>query len=223
MRKFALSLMFSLIACTGQSEELGRLGQTYPIDRDARAVIKEILTQKKASGELDKFWIDYRNKTLASIRNPQSLGLPVDVQQRSQNVELSFVVPNDYKDASGRVIVKRGTLIKPLERLPLKWSYIFIDGTDEAQVRYAVKKTQQIPLKIILTAGSPLALRERFKNSPWMGSRTIPFYFDQRAAIIKSFKTYYGLEIKSVPVMLSQQGSSMRLDWGMPTNNKDAQ
>ena len=218
MRSFVLKFVLLGLHISSHAEELGRVAQTYPLDQDARSVIKEILNKKERDGELDRFWRDYREKTLSAIREPKSLGLSVDLRERSQLFDLKFVLPNDFRDTAGQVIVKQGTVIKPLERSPLKWSYIFIDGEDEKQVQYAVKKTQQMPLKIILTAGSPLALRERFKERSWMGGKTIPFYFDQRSAIIKSLNTYYGIEISSVPVLLSQEGSKLRLDWGLPKN-----
>jgi conjugal transfer pilus assembly protein TraW len=218
MRNFALSLMFLGLQMSAYAEDLGRVAPTYPLDQDARGVIKEILKNKESSGELDKFWRDYRDKTIAAIREPRSLGLPVDLRERSETVDLKFVLPNDFRDTAGHVIAKRGTVIKPLERTPLKWGYIFIDGEDEKQVQYAVKKTRQMPLKIILTAGSPLSLREKFKQQSWMGGKTIPFYFDQRSAVINSLRTYYGIDISSVPVLISQEGSKLRLDWGLPKN-----
>ena len=106
-------------------------------------------------------------------------------------------------------------MIEPLKINPLQSGMIFIDGRDEAQVQYALRALRAMPLKIVLVAGSAFDLRVRFKDMVVNGSRTVPFYFDQRAMIIGQLKSLYKIDISSVPALVTQAGDKVRLEFGM--------
>ncbi|UVA77157.1 conjugal transfer protein [Pandoraea commovens] len=197
------------------AEDLGIKSQTYTLDRDAAEQMKDVMRKKQANGELDRFWQDYRDRTIASIKNPASLGIKSDYTNATELRSLRFAIPSDYKDQTGRVIVKRGTIIEPLKIMPLTTGLIFIDGNDQRQVAYAIKRSQTESLKIVLTAGSPYALRVKYRDVPWHGGMGVPFYFDQRKMIINSLSMLYGIEINRVPVALSQRGDKLAIEFGM--------
>ena len=128
---------------------------------------------------------------------------------------MAFTVPKDFKDANGTTVAKRGTVIRPLERVILQNGLIFIDGTDQAQINYAVRRANAEHLKIVLTKGSPYELRIKYKNSPFRGGKSIPFYFDQDGSIIKTLHLSYALDILSVPTTLSQRGTKLFIETGV--------
>lgn len=201
-------------------EDLGARAQTYRLDPDAREEFKDVIRRKQATGELDRFWQTYRDKTLASIRNPAPLGIKSDLRPRSEFKLVRFVVASDYRNARGDVIVRRGTVVEPLKLQPLTSGLIFIDGRDPAQLDYAIAQGLKRPLKIVLTAGSPLALRMQYQNAAWgvgtsQGGRGIPFYFDQRSIILDTLKKFYGVDIASVPTILTQEGTGLRVESGL--------
>lgn len=93
---------------------------------------------------------------------------------RTELRELRFQIPQDYRDHTGKVIVRRGTVVEPLKVMPLTNGLLFIDGTDARQVEYAIRRSQSERLKIVLTAGSPYALRVKYAKVPWHGGRVFP-------------------------------------------------
>lgn len=210
-----LASMLSLVSLGVHSENLGTVGQTYDLDRDGREQLKDIARRKQASGELDTFWKNYRDKVENAVRHPAPLGIKSSYEIRSELRSLRFVIPQNYKDESGRIIAKKGTVIEPLKIQPLQTGLIFIDGRDQRQIDYAILLGRKEPYKIVLTAGSPLDLRIKYQNAKWMHGTGIPFYFDQRKMIIANFRKLYGIAIDSVPVALHQQGDKLAIDFGI--------
>lgn len=197
------------------AEDLGTRGSTVPVDRDAREQMKDTIRQKAANGELARFWTTYRERMIEAIKHPAPLGIPTDMRPHAELRQLRFVVPQDYRDQAGRILAHRGDVIEPLAIQPLTTGLIFIDGRDEAQVQYALGAGRRERLKIVLTAGSPYDLRVRFRNTVWNGSPAVPFYFDQRKLIINQLQRLYGIELRSVPAKLTQQGTRLRIVFGI--------
>lgn len=197
------------------AEDLGTRGPTVPIDRDARQQLKDRIREKEENGDLARFWKDYQVRVVEAIRHPAPLGVPSDTRFRTELHALRFVLPQDYRDQTGTIVARRGTVIEPLKIQPLSTGLMFIDGRDEAQVQYALAAGRRERLKIVLTAGSPYDLRVRFRNVMWNGSPTVPFYFDQRKLIINQLQRLYGIGLRSVPAKLTQQGSQLRIEFGM--------
>ena len=215
IKSLLCALSIACIQTLSNAQNLGVRGSTYEKDRDGREQIKDILREKEKNGELAKFWSDYRAKTIDAIKNPAPLGVATNFTKKSELRELKFTFPQDILDEKGRVVVKKGTLVEPLKILPLTAGLIFIDGRDPKQVEYAIAKGRKQPMKIVLTAGSPYALRHQFKNAIWSnGTQTIPFYFDQQKNIINTLNRLYGVDVKSVPVALSQQGTRLLVEFG---------
>ncbi len=171
--------------------------------------------KKMASGEIERFWQVYRKKTVEKIIHPDPLGVPTSYSINSYDVALRYVMPVNFKDQNGAVVVKEGTVIEPLKRSRLMYDLVFIDGRDEQQVGYAIAHGAKLPTRIILTAGAPYDLRVKYANTEWLSGKWVPFFFDQRRMVLNSLKQYYGLNITSVPVVLSQTGSQLRVTYGM--------
>lgn len=213
--KKLLPLVCGLITSLAIAEDLGVRGSLYPVDKDGREQMKEIVRKKQASGEVDKYWRDYQSKTIEAIKNPAPLGIKSSYAPRVELRELRFTIPQDYKNELGQVVVKRGTVVEPLKIQPLTSGLIFIDGRDQRQVDYAIRRGRKEPIKIVLTAGSPYDLRVRYKDSDWRGGKTIPFYFDQKKMIISSLQRLYGIDVNTVPVALTQRGDRLAIEYGM--------
>ncbi len=210
-------LAISLLLCSvlAHSENLGTTGQTYALDRDGREQLKDVARRKQASGELDAFWRNYRDKVANAIKHPAPLGINSDYNIRTELHTLRFTLPQDYRNERGQVVASRGTVIEPLRIQPLMTGLIFIDGRDQRQIDYAISRGKKQPLKIVLTAGSPLELRIKYQNAQWRTGTGIPFYFDQRKMLITNFQKLYGIAINSVPATLYQRGDKLAIDFGM--------
>ena len=227
----SVALVSTSVSTAVHAEELGANGQTYRLDPDAREEFKDVIRRKQRSGELDAFWKAYRDKTVEAIKHPAPLGVRSDYTPRVQTRLVRFVVPADYLDERGNIMVRKGTVVEPLKALPLSSGLVFIDGRDPAQVDYAIARGRAVPLKIVLTAGSPYDLRVKYQHASWptaqgaslaagqgfvsgMG-QGIPFYFDQRRMIIDTLHRLYDIDVSSVPVVLTQAGTGVQLEFGM--------
>jgi conjugal transfer pilus assembly protein TraW len=177
--------------------------------------MKDIIREKTRTGEVAKFWNNYRDQSIADIKYPAPLGIPTNYAFSTQLRDLKFVITQDYKDQNGIVIAHKGTVVEPLKVNPLTVGLIFIDGRDQAQVDYAIREGRKQPLKIVLTAGSAFDLRVKYKDQPWGGSKTIPFYFDQKKMIINQFAKLYQIDINRMPTKLFQQGTQLRIEYGI--------
>jgi conjugal transfer pilus assembly protein TraW len=208
-------LLLCAVATAVFAEDLGVKNNAYPVDRDAREQMKDVVRQKQKSGELDRYWKDYRNKTIDAVKNPLPLGIDSDYVARAELHDLKFTLQQDYRDQGGKVVARKGTVIEPLKIQPLVTGLMFIDGRDQRQVDYAIAAGRKEPLKIVLTAGSPYALRLKYRNADWNGTTTIPFYFDQRKMIINQLEQLYGIRINSVPAKLSQSGTRLLVEFGI--------
>ena len=209
---FFLGLNFS------NAQDLGVKNTVFNLDTDARVQIRNIVKKKYSSGDASKFWKQYAEQSIAQIKNPSPLfGVTTNLFFHTQYVEMKYSIDRDYMDASGRVIASKGTLIEPLKINKLKYGLLFIDGRDPRQINYALAQIKLQPLKIVLTAGSPYDLRIKYQGTSWMGSSTIPFYFDQRRMILNQLARNYRINIDTVPVKLLQKGSLMELSWGLPS------
>lgn len=204
-----------LLSTVALAENLGIKAQTYPIDQDARETLKNSVKQKQQTGELDKFWHQYREKNIQAIKYPAPLGIKTDYSVKSELRHLQFTMKRDMRNEKGNIIVKAGSVIEPLKVSPLIYGLIFIDGRDQRQVDYAIAQGRKEPLKIVLTAGSPYALRVKYKNINWWGNKTIPFYFDQRKMIINTLQRLYSIDVNTVPVKLAQRGDKLEIKYGM--------
>jgi conjugal transfer pilus assembly protein TraW len=217
MRTLATTVLATLLLCAAstRAEDLGIKGPNYRPDPDAREQFKDVVRGKQQSGELDAYWKSYRDKTVASIKNPAPLGVRTDYAPRTELKPVRFVIPANYRDQNGKVVVSRGTVVEPLKIQPLTKGLIFIDGRDPTQVDYAIARGRQQPLKIVLTAGSPYELRVKYEHAAWRDGVGIPFYFDQRRMLLDSLKRLYGINVASVPAVMTQSGTGVRLEFGM--------
>lgn len=214
-KTFAIGALLALSVLATKAEDLGVKNKTYAPGRDAREQLKDQIRAKQKSGQLDQFWNDYRSKTIDAIKNPAPLGLPTRFEFSSQLRDLKFALPQDYRDDKGRIVARKGQIIEPLKIQPLIYGLIFIDGRDQNQVEYAIAAGRKERLKIVLTAGSPYALRVKYKDAEWNGTKTIPFYFDQRKMIINQLHSLYQVDINTVPVKLTQSGSQLLVEYGI--------
>jgi conjugal transfer pilus assembly protein TraW len=214
-RTTAVVLFLAMTHALSCAEDLGIKGQVYEPDRDARDQMKDQIRAKQRSGELDKFWRNYRDKTVSAIKNPAPLGIKSSYGFKTEIRDLKFTFQKDVRDEKNNVVVRAGTTIEPLKIQPLVTGLIFIDGRDQRQVDYAIARGRREPLKIVLTAGSPFDLRVKYQDEIWRGSKTIPFYFDQRKMIINTLQRNYGVDVNTVPVMLSQRGTQLAVEYGI--------
>jgi conjugal transfer pilus assembly protein TraW len=198
-------IKFSLIAALALSsqahtKDFGTFGHTYPIDEpDLLQDIQTKLMNMEESGMIKHHQNEIVEKTKSSLANPPAVkGIAKATQYREYSIDPSIAVPYDLKDHEGRVFHKAGTKYNPLGPKPLRTKLVFIQGDDEAQVKW-VQETffdQDIKVKVILVSGSPFELMESWDK---------PVFFDQGGVITTK------LEIKAVPAVVEQVDKHLKI------------
>ncbi len=200
--KVAVALGISLsILVTSSSADMSVIGKTYKIEETSLLdTIMNTLKEKTANGEVKKMQEEMKRKSIANVENPKGANIAFVDEASIRYFDPSITLNKPVTLEDGTVIHPAGTVINPLSIRPLTKRLIFIDGTDEKQVEYAVKLHKESGLrdKIILTKGAFGDLTRKYK---------VRFYFDQnmqsgpqgRVTLIDEFG------IKKVPSVVYQK------------------
>jgi conjugal transfer pilus assembly protein TraW len=201
LQPVAALLVMCAVATGSRAEDLGTIGQTYPIaEPHLIAYIEQTLRDKEKSGELSMYEEQAKRRVIQSIRNPKPLtGVRPTETARTFYFDPSIKVEQNITDDKGNIIVPAGTTTNPLKVVSLSKHLLFFDGRDSEQVRRARGLIDHYGGKVkpILVAGSYLDLMKAWQLS---------VYFDQQGVLIRK------LGITHVPALVSQEGSRLRID-----------
>lgn len=197
-----LSIMMPMIcfgtACREKNnsniEDYGVHGHLFIIaEKSLLDEITDKLSDAKASGKLAELNEEFKLKVVDKISNPTPVKEIKKAEcTRSWTYDATYTQETDILDSSGKIIVKAGTKVNPLEQISWGEDLIFIDGTDEKQINWALEKQG----KIVLVNGSPIKLSEKYDRA---------IYFDQAGILTKHFN------IKFVPAKITQDGKLLRV------------
>ena len=194
--KYVMLLLSVVISNVSVANYLGNFGPTFAIlEPDFLAEIQAKLNHLVATGEIKQHQINMQNKVTASVHRPTPVaGLSKTKVAKAFWYDPSILVPTDLRDHQGRVFIKSGTIVNPLDYYPLRQKLLFIDGDDPAQIAWAKKLASHG--KIILVKGSP------FKFSK---EQQAPSYFDQHGKLIRKFG------IRQIPAVVKQDGKRLKI------------
>jgi conjugal transfer pilus assembly protein TraW len=191
-------------ATSAASEAAARpevLGPLYPIaEPDMLEQIEARLRAMERSGELQRLMREGQERGVRSAQYPKPVdGVGRAMANRSYTFDPSVRVPRDVTDDNGRVLVKAGTVVNPLDYVAMAKWLVFFDGRDAGQVALAHRLGEQYgwAIKPILVAGGPLDVSRRWKRQ---------VYFDQGGFLVQR------LGIRNVPALVTQQGKVLRID-----------
>ena len=196
--------LFLLCPSISYSADLGTHGTTYEIqEQDLIEYIKSKLKTMEESGELQKKQEEMQKQTKERAMRPKPVeGITNAKEYREYTYDPTFILDEDIKDSTGKILFVKGTKVNPLDTLPFTKTLIFLNGDDEEQVNWGVEQYKKMQddskkgenVKLILTNGSPIELMEKYK---------IRFYFDQSGYLTKK------LNIKHVPAIMKQEGKGL--------------
>ncbi len=210
----ALSLFFSFcqldqmvmkaeLISFANAKDFGIQGNTYEvIEIDLLKQITAKLQELKANGKLDKIQSDIKQKMINSVNNPKPVaGITKTAIAKDWLYDPSVSLNHNLYDQRGRAFYIAGTKVNPLDKISLSRTLIFIDGSDEVQVKWALKKYRNLGnqnklAKIILVKGAIIELMNQSKAR---------LYFDQNGVITGKFG------IGHVPATVEQEGKMLRI------------
>lgn len=176
----------------------GVMGQTWGIaEPDLLTTIDGRLKALQANGGIERMHATMRANAENRVRNPLPVsGITPVREAKSWTFDPSIVLDRDLRDVKGNLVAAAGTRVNPLAFVSLKTDLVFIDGRDDAQVDWALKRWSATAAKIIFVAGSPF---ER------MGEKKRRFFFDQQGRLSGHFG------ITHVPAIVAPEGQAMRV------------
>jgi len=182
------------------AKDLGIHGVTFEIrEKNLLDEIQEKLQEAKKDGRLDKFQNSVKKQTLDQVNNPKAVaGITKATESREWIFDPSISWPDDLRDQNGKVFYRAGTKVNPLDKISLTRALIFIDGSDEEQVDWALKQysSRKGKAKIILVKGRIIDL---------MRTKKVRLYFDQNGLLTKKFS------IRAVPAFVEQEGKMLKV------------
>ncbi|MGM9489644.1 type-F conjugative transfer system protein TraW [Ideonella sp. YS5] len=189
------------IAGGAAAADSGTIGPVYPIaEIDMLDEIQAVLKAKEGSGELPRLQQAAFNRMRAHIETPTAVaGVSRARKPRSWEVDPSVRFDEPIVDHEGRIVIPAGTLANPLSVVRLSSVLLFIDGRDRAQLAVAKRlmDSSELPVKLILTAGSPVALAKLWQRQ---------VFFDQGGRLVQRFG------IQAVPAKVSQAGLVLKVE-----------
>lgn len=200
-RRFAaVCLAAALIAAPASSpsaKDLGVRGASWPVaEPDLLIRIEEQLAAMQSSGEMARFEAEARERARRRVEEPEpAAGIAPARRGRSWTFDPSITVARDIRAADGTLLAAAGTRIDPFSHAPLTRDLLFIDGTREVEVAWALARER--PSKIVLLAGRPLDLARRHGR---------PFHFDQDGRLAARFG------IAATPSLARREGGLLRID-----------
>lgn len=168
MRKLGACLL--LAALGAKAADLGTFGTTYDItESDARAWIMRMVSEMDASQLKERYeeQIENYDATL-----PQYETLTADID-RTRQVDMSITlsrdiiapVPQEDGTVEEHYLGRKGQVINPLDHAAPREGLLFIDGSDEDQVRFMRAALEYDPLHLM-----PVLVKGRaFKQAEAIG------------------------------------------------------
>lgn len=179
------------------AKDFGQVGTVFPvIEPDLLRVIEAKLKTMQANGQIDTMNQRFKERATAKVRRPAPVpGIERAARLRTWLYDPSIIIDHDIRDHKGNLIASAGKRVNPLDYVTVRTPLVFIDGDDEAQLSWAMKRFDD-KAKVILVKGAPLDL---------MTKRQRRFYFDQAGTLTRKFG------ITHVPATVVQAGAAMRV------------
>ena len=184
-----LKIIVILATTVAFCKDFGTFGQTFPIkEEDLLDYLQKQKTQKSLSSIKDRL--------LAMAQNPAPVkGVFEATEYHRFFIDPTFTAQQDIKDAQGRIVIKKGTSVNPLQKISLSKGLLFFDGSKSSHVKWA--REQKGDFKWVLVAGKPIDLESQEGQ---------PVYFDQQGHYLSRFN------INHIPAKITQKGLVLEVE-----------
>ena len=201
-----------LVVSSLHAADHGQMGETFPIiESDLLETIETRLRTMEANGGIVRLQAQMREQAVASVRRPRPVaGLTPAIARREWLFDPSMQLEDDLVDAKGNLIAARGTRVNPLDHVALGQDLIFVDGTDPAQIDWAVTTYSAAKAKVIFVSGSPFDAMKPYQRRFWFdqgGQLTARFGIRHTPAVVTGAPIPNGIKaLKVSEVPLSRKG-----------------
>ncbi len=195
-----MRLVFLLLSqcflLTANAQDLGVFGETFEIaEEDLLQHMMGKLKKMEKRGDLKIAQNKVQEEIRKNIAHPPAVqGITETEKEKEYKFDPTITTTRDLSDHNGKVFVRAGEKFNPLDKVKMS-PMLFIDGENEKQITWALKKISEKKIfrhdfaKIVLVKGSPFDLQEKLNR---------PIYFDQLGLLTKK------LGIEHVPAIVFQ-------------------
>jgi conjugal transfer pilus assembly protein TraW len=190
------SLLILFLSSSGYAavHHLGIFGQTYPIaEKDA---VQELKDRASAVDWNKMFSPETTHNTIKNYK-PETLNLPLALENKIRLVDLSYSLEFDIPDGKGSILYPKGYRFNPLEYMYYPKTLVVINADDPKQVAWFLTsdsaKAQDVML--LITNGSYYELSQKLNR---------PVYYATPKIIQR-------LQLQAVPCVARQNGKYMEI------------
>lgn len=161
------TLIFSSLLYAGSIKEL-TLGEVKEFaERDMLELIQEHMVKNK--DEIEARANQFREQSKENVKNYKPKGLtPLTpaTEDRAFYPDLTYTLNEDIKDASGRVLYKKGFSFNPADYVKLSYALVVIDGTNRKEVEWFKQSgfANALTHRLLLSNGSFYELNKELKQ-----------------------------------------------------------
>ena len=191
-------IIFIGISALGYAKDYGVLGQTYEIaEQDFLEYIEAKINRMQSNGQWHQLEEQFTQQVKKKVERPTPVALSKAQESRTFLYNPSIVAPFDVHDNQGHLIVSKGTVINPLDRIQLSSTLLFFNADDPEQLDWAIAESKlHSKIKLILTSGSIKSTTRLFKQAA---------FFDLNGFLTTKFG------IQAVPAVLTQSGKRLQI------------
>jgi conjugal transfer pilus assembly protein TraW len=195
--KFILSLALLSVATVALSQDLGVIGEVFPVKEVSfLMLIESRMKAMDESGELNRMQAIWQEEVDAYVRRPTSVGLKRAITHRIHRYKPAIVLQQDIRNEKGEILFHQGTKLNALDALKnYEPHWLFFDADDKAQVAWVIHTLKKVGDARIILVGGDVSRMEALLNQP--------IYFDQGG------KISHQLGIKAVPSMVTRENLSL--------------
>lgn len=206
LKKF---LIVPMLCAQVMAEDLGVFGEIFEIQE--MDLLEQILFKLRAlqeNGQLEREKEKVVRRVRDMISHPMKVeGIKHAQKTREYKFDPTITVTRDLYNHRKLIFANKGEKFNPLDKLSLTKPLLFIDGEEEKQIQWALRKVEANGRsKIILINGYPLKLQERLQRD---------IFFDQQGVLTKK------LGIRNVPAIVFQKAGEKVLTVIEETVNED--
>ena len=193
-------ILLNSISFVSHSKSLGVIGETFPIaEMSFLDFIALRLKELSNTGALVAMESQWQEQVRQTINRPTPTGLPRTTQKRVTHYDPTLTLSQPILDEQGRVLYPHGTRVNGLEiRAQYTPCWLFFNGDDRAQVRWAQSQMHQCTNpKLILTGGSVTEAEQALDAV---------IYFDQSARLSTRF------QLSAVPARITRDANRLLIE-----------
>ena len=188
----------------GETGYLGQKGAMFEIaEEHFMDTIERRMNQIDFEAQKERAIANYWNSRGREYRH-----LPKATETTSYYLDMSITVDEDIVGPGNHVVARRGDTFNPLELLPFNRFGIVFDGTDEAQVEWAVEQERQAINRNLI----PIVIFTNFsvEGDPWENLESLQKKFQTNLGqLMKPIKDRF--QIEAVPSTFEEEEKMMKV------------